>query len=46
MASENVIGLPVTEQIGLSWPVAVDSLSGSGMTTVRVAIIHSYYREL
>ena len=33
MASENVIGLPVTEQIGPSWPVAVDSLSGSGMTT-------------
>ena len=33
MASENVIGLPVTAQIGPSWPVAVDSLSGSGMTT-------------
>ena len=31
MASENVIGLPVTEQIGPSCPVAVDSLSGSGM---------------
>lgn len=33
MASENVIGLPVTEQMGPSWPVAVDSLLGSGMLT-------------
>ena len=31
MASENVIGFPVTEQIGPSCPVAVDSLFGSGM---------------